>query len=180
MTNRRERRAQRRTRDAPGGSGTRTQTRYRILVLIAVVGLILLAVASAGAREPEPRADVVPLAYAGWCVPAPPDSAFRTAADIASARSTDDTSAMTPHRRSVLLVGVVAALAIAIPVMGADPSPSAGPSASSGRLAVNVARRLVLSRAVRFGGTVGRVGAAQRDTGDGDRPETGQDTRSGG
>jgi len=38
---------------------------------------------------------------------------------------------MTPHRRSVLLVGVIAALAIAIPVMGADPPPSAGPSASA-------------------------------------------------
>ena len=38
---------------------------------------------------------------------------------------------MTPHRRSILLVGVVAALAIAIPVMGADPPPSAGPSASA-------------------------------------------------
>jgi cytoskeletal protein RodZ len=37
---------------------------------------------------------------------------------------------MTPHRRSILLVGVIAALAIAIPVMGADPPPSAGPSAS--------------------------------------------------
>jgi cytoskeletal protein RodZ len=38
---------------------------------------------------------------------------------------------MTSHRRSVLLVGVIAALAIAIPVMGADPPPSAGPSASA-------------------------------------------------
>jgi hypothetical protein len=38
---------------------------------------------------------------------------------------------MTPQRRSFVLVGVVAALAIAIPVMGADPSPSAGPSASA-------------------------------------------------
>ena len=38
---------------------------------------------------------------------------------------------MSPHRRSILLVGVVAALAIAIPVMGADPPPSAGPSASA-------------------------------------------------
>lgn len=38
---------------------------------------------------------------------------------------------MTPHRRSILLVGVVAALAIAIPVMGADPPPSAGPSGSA-------------------------------------------------
>ena len=36
-----------------------------------------------------------------------------------------------PGRRSILLVGVIAALAIAIPVMGADPPPSAGPSASA-------------------------------------------------
>jgi hypothetical protein len=45
MTNRSERRAQRRT--APTRTtNSRRQTRYRILVVIAVVGLILLAVAS--------------------------------------------------------------------------------------------------------------------------------------
>ncbi len=33
-----------------------------------------------------------------------------------------------PHRKWVVVVGVFAALSIAIPVMGADPSPSAGPS----------------------------------------------------
>ena len=90
---------------------------------------------------------------------------------------------MTPHRRSVLLVGVIAALAIAIPVMGADPPPSAGPSASATPRRParrQPPRRLFLSRAVRFVDTVDRVGAAQRDTGDGDRPETRQDTRSGG
>ena len=44
-----------------------------------------------------------------------------------------DTAAMNAKRRRVLLVGVaiVAALAIAIPVMGADPSPSAGPPGQS-------------------------------------------------
>lgn len=36
-----------------------------------------------------------------------------------------------PRRRLVLLVGIVAALAIAIPVLGADPSPSAGPPGQS-------------------------------------------------
>jgi len=33
-----------------------------------------------------------------------------------------------PRQRLILLIGVIAALAIAIPVLGADPSPSAGPS----------------------------------------------------
>ena len=90
---------------------------------------------------------------------------------------------MTPHRRSILLVGVVAALAIAIPVMGADPPPSAGPSgsadASPSVRGLAVRRRIVLGRPVRFGDTVGRVGTARSDARDGDRPETGQDTRSG-
>ena len=90
---------------------------------------------------------------------------------------------MTPHRRSVLLVGVVAALAIAIPVMGADPPPSAGPSASSDASpsgAPSTSPDASSSAApVRFGDTVGRVGAARSDTGDGDRPETRQDARSG-
>ena len=35
-----------------------------------------------------------------------------------------------PRRRLFLLIGVIAAVAIAIPVMGADPSPAAGPSGS--------------------------------------------------
>jgi len=47
MTNRSERRQQRRT--APKRTtSTARQARYRILVLIAIVGLILLAVASSG------------------------------------------------------------------------------------------------------------------------------------
>jgi hypothetical protein len=45
MTNRRERRAQRRTASTRT-TNSRRQTRYQILVLISVVGLILLAVAS--------------------------------------------------------------------------------------------------------------------------------------
>ena len=53
----------------------------------------------------------------------------QTAPDIASARCWADTSAVNIRHRRILLVGatIVAALAIAIPVMGADPSPSAGP-----------------------------------------------------
>src|SRR5918994_4085922 len=49
--------------------------------------------------------------------------------DIASARSLVDTPRVNTTRRRSLLVGVtlIATLAIAIPVMGADPSPPAGP-----------------------------------------------------
>jgi hypothetical protein len=47
MTNRRERRSQRRT--APKRTtSTARQTRYRVMVLIAIVWLMLLAVASSG------------------------------------------------------------------------------------------------------------------------------------
>jgi hypothetical protein len=55
MSNRSERRAQRRTASTQTRS-SRRQTRYQILVLIAVVGLILLAVASSGlvAGAPTP------------------------------------------------------------------------------------------------------------------------------
>ena len=59
-----------------------------------------------------------------WCPDATPSHA-----DIASARWSEDTAVVNTRRRRVLLVGtaIVAALAIAIPVMGADPSPSGGP-----------------------------------------------------
>jgi hypothetical protein len=54
---------------------------------------------------------------------------------IEAARPAEDNSTMnTRYRRLVLLTGaVVVAFAIAVPVMGADPSPSAGPPGQSNR-----------------------------------------------
>ena len=91
---------------------------------------------------------------------------------------------MTPHRRSVLLVGVIAALAIAIPVMGADPPPSAGPSASSDA-SPSGAPSTTPDASSSAGpselvDTVDRVGAARRDTGDGDASATRPDARPSG
>ena len=56
----------------------------------------------------------------------------RTALTLLLQGAAADTSAVNVRRRATLLVGatIVAALAIAIPVMGADPSPSGGPARS--------------------------------------------------
>ena len=90
---------------------------------------------------------------------------------------------MTPHRRSILLVGVVAALAIAIPVMGADPPPSAGPSASADASpsgAPSASSEASPSAAPSDSATPSAESAQPGATPDTvTAPRTGQDTRSG-
>ena len=94
------------------------------------------------ARLPACSSRTHPEARSARMLPGQPDAANHAAGDGSRPRAREargltlglqgawaETAAVSSRRRRILLVGatIVAALAVAIPVMGADPSPSAGP-----------------------------------------------------